>query len=478
MATTSCTSTPVGFQWDVPIFNITVDVDAPVGFEQTTCFAGSQGSLLGCDSHSSDGTSAAYTQEQLGSYQALTIVASLPEGSVDASPILDEVWSLARSFEPTPVTAPASGLVGLLGAAGVGTLLWRHGRDRRYAGGAVDAAFGPGSGEGVSEPVPLGEQQINPVEFVPPEGIRPGHLGTLWDEVANPLDVSAMIIDLAVRGFIRIEEVEAPSGGVFGFGKDHGDYRFVRLQDHRTYSGSPALMKAETQLLDALFADGESPLLSDLKTKFAARLKLVQGSLYDDAVASGWFRTRPDRVRARWRRIGLVLLLAGAGIVALMAWKTHLALIALPLPFVGVAILAFNDRFPHRTPAGTALLGRCRGFEELFRAGEGERQRFAEAKHLFGEYLPYAIVFGMAEQWAATFESLGATPEELGVGAWYVSPYGYRPLAFGHAMSSFSTVTSGAIAAAAPSSASSGGSGFSGGGFSGGGIGGGGGGSW
>jgi hypothetical protein len=86
----------------------------------------------------------------------------------------------------------------------------------------------------------------------------------------------------------------------------------------------------------------------------------------------------------------------------------------------------------------------------------------------------------MADQWAHRFQSLGLSNEELGVGAWYISPYGYNPITFAYAMGSFSTLTTGSIAMAAPSSAGGiiGGSGFGGGGFSGGGFGGGGGGSW
>jgi uncharacterized membrane protein len=145
----------------------------------------------------------------------------------------------------------------------------------------------------------------------------------------------------------------------------------------------------------------------------------------------------------------------------------------------GLALVALADRFPRRTSKGTAMLGRIRGFKELFDVGEGDRQRFIESKQLFSQYLPYAIVFGMAEKWAQTFEDLGLSAEDMGVGTWYVSPYGYHPLTLAYAMGSFSTVTTGSIAAAAPSSsASSGLSGFGGGGFSGGGFGGGGGGSW
>ena len=53
-----------------------------------------------------------------------------------------------------------------------------------------------------------------PVEFVPPDGIRPGQVGTLIDEQANPLDVTATIIDLAVRGYLKITEI--PKEGWFG----------------------------------------------------------------------------------------------------------------------------------------------------------------------------------------------------------------------------------------------------------------------
>ena len=481
-----------GNGWSVPIDAASAAVRGPAVPTMTACYAGPQGSQLECDSHSIDGDVARFAQEGLGVGEGLTIVVAYPPGTIDATPILDEKWSVGRAFDRTPWTL-GGGLVLLVGGAAlIGWMLWRYGRDRRSLASPVDAAFG-GRGEAAAgsglggpaageAPVPLFDRPIDPVEFVPPDGIRPGHMGTLWDEVAHPLDVSAMIIDLAVRGYLRIEEVEAPSaGGAFGFGQNEGDYRFVRLEPAQQ-PALPAgeLSSAERLLLDGLFRDGDAPVLSELRTQFSSRLALVQGALYDDAVAAGWFPTRPDRVRARWNALGLTVLVLGVALVVLAAIFTHVALLVLPIPLIGLAIVAFSKRFPHRTSRGTALLGRVRGFRELFAVGEGERQRFLESKHLFSQYLPYAIVFGMADQWAATFQALGVSPQELGVGVWYSSPYGYDPLTFAWAMSSFSTVTTGSIAAAAPSStgAASGFSGFGGGGFSGGGFGGGGGGDW
>ena len=39
----------------------------------------------------------------------------------------------------------------------------------------------------------------------------------------------------------------------------------------------------------------------------------------------------------------------------------------------------------------------------------------------------------------------------MGLGVWYTSPYGYDPIHFGYAMGSFTTHSTGSLAAAAPS---------------------------
>ena len=66
-----------------------------------------------------------------------------------------------------------------------------------------------------------------PVEFAPPEDLRPGQMGTLLDERANVLDVTATIVDLAVRGYLLIQEI--PKEGWFG----KPDWRLIRLEQAR-----------------------------------------------------------------------------------------------------------------------------------------------------------------------------------------------------------------------------------------------------
>jgi uncharacterized membrane protein len=119
------------------------------------------------------------------------------------------------------------------------------------------------------------------------------------------------------------------------------------------------------------------------------------------------------------------------------------------------------------------------GFARFVQLAEKERIRVLakDDPTIFGRLLPYAMVLGVADEWADRFADLLTEPPD-----WYV-PYGYGP---GYAFSPHHFVrdlgsgmnTMGSTFSSQPqSSGGSGGSGFSGGG-SGGGFGGGGGGSW
>src|SRR5205823_5238369 len=64
------------------------------------------------------------------------------------------------------------------------------------------------------------------VTYEPPDGLGPAEVGTLLDERVDLRDISAVIIDLAVRGYLKIEEVGSKSWLSSG-----GDYRFTRLKN-------------------------------------------------------------------------------------------------------------------------------------------------------------------------------------------------------------------------------------------------------
>jgi hypothetical protein len=454
----------IGDGWGVPIDAATVRVVTPTAPTQQACFAGPTGSSLPCGSITAAGPEVTATQPGgLGAYSAFTVVVGLPEGAVTATgPLLEERWTLRRSLTPTPLTGSLAGLLLVPGLAVVGWLVGVRGRDRRYAGQTPGLV--PPSG-GVDEPVPLIGAGPVAVQFQPPEGLRPGQLGTLLDERANVVDVTATIVDLAVCGHLRIVELERPHWF------SSRDWRLEKLT-----GGTGELLPFERELYDGLFLSGEQVLLSSLKKTFAARMAKVQTALYVDVTRAGWFRGRPDKVRRAWQTGGFVLALAGGWLTWLLSRHLHWAPVGLAVTVVGVVLFLLSRRMPARTAAGTAVLAQARGFREYIRTAEAEQLRFEEGQDIFSRYLPYAVVFGETDHWVRVFGSLAAATPVGSSTSWYAGPTGWDMSHFGASLDGFTSTAASTLAASTPSS--SGGSGFGGGGSSGGGGGGGGGGSW
>ena len=450
----------VGDEWDVFVQRATATVNTPGRILDIACYSGSLGSYATCDRKKTDGVTARFRQDVLGPFQAFTVVVALPKGAVaEPHPRLVEPWNIGRAFARTPLSLGLSGGLLALLIAGSGWLVWTRGRDRRYVGSPIDQTMGNPSG--ADQPVPLFEHAQSPVEFAPPENLRPGQVGTIIDERANTLDVSATIVDLAVRGYLTIEEI--PKEGVFG----KPDWTL-----HRIDKATEDLLTYERTLLTGLFETGNDPTLSSLKRTFAARLQKVEDELYADAVKRGWFPKRPDKIRETWHVRGVLVFLGGIGLTFVLAKWTHLGLVGLPV-IVGGMLLTVGARWmPSRTAKGTAIARRVAGFRTVIETAETNLSRWAEEQNVFTRYLPYAIVFGATEKWAKAFEGLQQMPPDT---TWYRSSRPFLYADFGRAMDDFSVTTGGTIASTPSGSGSSG---FGGGGFSGGGGGGGGGGSW
>ncbi len=450
----------VGLGWDVPIDQASATLDLPGPAQKVACFTGPKGSTLPCSDGTSAGSVARFAQSRLGAHQGLTIVAGVPPGVVSPTPrpILEQRWTFQRAFALRPDTVIPAGGLAAAAIAGFGVLVWRKGRDERFVGGAADVAFGRDGGP--TERVPMHGNDPIPVEFAPPENLRPGQVGTLIDETANTLDVTATIVDLAVRGYLKITEI--PKEHWFS----HADWELTRL------ANNDRLKVYERTLLTGLFKSGGTVKLSDLKDHFHTTLVKVEDELYANTVRNGWFRSRPDKERTRWKLVGIAVLVVGVALTFLLAATTSFGLLGLPVVVLGLLLTAGARAFPRRTAKGYGTLRRVLGFKRFIDESEKERAQFAERQNLFSEYLPYAVVFGATEKWAKAF---AGTDGQLPATNWYVGTNAFTIATFGSAMNSFAVTTSGTIAS---TPASSGSSGFGGGGFSGGGFGGGGGGAW
>jgi len=452
----------IGAEWGVPISPATVTVTSPGALGKVACFAGPDGSALPCDGARQGGRTATFEQRSLPPYAGITVVVALLPGAVaDPGPILDERFAFHRAFARTRTSVGLFVALLALLAGGVARLVWRTGRDRRFVG-EIPGLLPPEGVRGVEEIRPLFVDAAGPVQFTPADGMRPALMGVLVDERADPLDVTATIVDLAVRRHLRIDEL--PRKWFFS----RQDWRLTQLAT----PPDDSLCTWEQTLLDALFKGREVIDVSDLKNTFHTHLKKIQGQLYADVMAHKWFTRQPEKERGRWFAIGVVATVVGVSVTAALATFTHLAIAGLPLVLAGLLLLALHRRMPRRTGKGSAALAQALGFQRYLHTAESLQLQFEEGAGIFARYLPYAVVLGETKRWAKAFAGLGAQPGDQMY--WYGGPDGFDATHFSDSISAFSTSTAGTVASTPSSSGSSG---FSG-GSSGGGGGGGGGGSW
>lgn len=446
--------------WPVAVEHAVIHVTAPANaIERAACFQGRAGSTEPCDVRLDPDETVFTATRPLADGEQMTIVAGLRKGAV-ASPtplLAPRPRSGADYFDVTP-TLLALTLAGFVAAlAGVGTLWWKIGRDRHYI------SMHYLTQDEREERVPLFASDPIVVEFEPPEKIRPAQMGLLFDERADTLDVTATIVDLAVRGYLKITEL--PRTGLLAWlGKS--DYQLDRLKPP-----DGDLLRYERIVLDGLFGSDTSRKLSELRNSFYTDLAKAQKALYADAVERGWFPQNPESVRNAWRATAIMLLVASIGVMVFLGSRWGAAILGFPVFVAGLLVRAVSSAMPRRTARGREAMRRALGFARYIKTAEQRQQEFAERAGIFTAYLPYAIAMKCVDRWARAFQDLDL---QQATRNWYAGTSQFDAGSFSSNLSGFSSSLSSAIAS---TPGGSGGSGF-GGGSSGGGGGGGGGGSW
>lgn len=431
-----------GGTWDVPASQVRATVRGPAGtLTGAACFQGAAGSTTPCSATVepdrvtySAGTKVFMPGEQL------TIVATLRKGAVpEPAPLLERRARGIGDFWDASPAIVAAALAVLIGGLGlVFRRWWTAGRDLR-------------------------EHQTIVPEYTPPDDLRPAEIGLLLDERADTKDITATIIDLAVRGHLAITEI--PKHGLLG----KRDWLLTRKAGDLT-----ALRDYERTILDGLFALGETVTISALRRRFVGTLAQAQSQLYAGSVTQGWFAADPAAVRSGSAAVGALALAAAGSATWLLGSTLGAGLIGLAGFAPAAALLAIAPRMPRKTKAGAELHRRTLGFGRYLEVAETDRQRFAEREHIFSQYLPYAIVYGCVDRWARAFAGIDAAAETRG---WYSGGSPIGTLGVGALSGDLQGFAGEITSAIASTPGGSGSSGFSS-GSAGGGGGGGGGGGW
>ncbi|WP_420175414.1 DUF2207 domain-containing protein [Luteococcus sp. OSA5] len=457
------------FLWDAisgetpPVNDIRVTATVPGGVQDVFCSSAPPGQSQRCTSSELVDGKATWTQDHKAPGEVLTISTQIGAGQLAANQP-----TLVTRADAAEQMAQKAGLgAGLLSAVIspiLGLAYWRRrGRDLRFVG--LPPGVVPGPGE-TARQKPSGKVEI-PVAFSPPK-ISVAEAGLLADGQLDTKETTATLVDLAVRGAVRLSSDR--------------DTARVSLVDF-----SKAAEPHEQVLLQRLFrrsVDGEIDL-SRRGSLYIAHSAMVT-SVRNQVASRRWFTSNPTAAGAGagcsgFLMLGFAWLFFGGGSMSAL-W-----LLAPVVPAV-LTMMVVRARMQRgqRTGLGRALTDQIEGFRTYLATAEADQLRFEEGEDIFSRYLPWAILFGLTERWAdlcAELVRMGRLSAEPPV--WYYGPYDHWN--FYVFTNTLNTIDhSAAPPMPAPSSIGTSGTGFGGGsafgggggGFSGGGGGGGGVGSW
>ncbi|GAA4709403.1 DUF2207 domain-containing protein [Nocardioides conyzicola] len=304
-----------------------------------------------------------------------------------------------------------------------------------------------------------------PLMYAPPEGIGPAQAAYLVTEQVDDEQYVATLMYAAEKGAIDLDR----SDGAW------------TIKDKNGAAGWAGLDPVTSGVAHLLGGPGTSFVAAPKDVTAGKRLKEEMSTF--ESSTKAWASTN-----------GLMTQSGFGALSGLVIGGCFLAVIAIGIvnPFnmsiVGLVIGAFAvfavslaapGAGTRRTKAGRDVWSRAGGFKRILSTPSAQdRFDFSGRQELYTAYIPWAVAFGCADEWAEKYRTEMAT--EPPVPSYFGSAYAgaYAGTAVSSMVSDFSSTVSSAISSynATQSSSSSGGGG---GGFSGGGGGGGGGGgSW
>ena len=129
--------------------------------------------------------------------------------------------------------------------------------------------------------------------YEPPPGISPAEAGTLLDDRIHPRDITSTIVDLAVRGFLKIEETDE-KGLLF----HHKDYIFHLLQANAQWTGEDLAPHERVMLENIFVGDAPETRLSSLKNRFYTAVPVIRTDIMSALKQKGFTRSIPTRPMA------------------------------------------------------------------------------------------------------------------------------------------------------------------------------------
>jgi predicted membrane protein DUF2207 len=379
--------------WDATLRLLRASFLSPKQPQSVICLAGKFGTDTKCEQALTDhGQVLRVVESDLDAGDRVDLAVQLPAGTVEANAAFDDTATTTAAFAITMPSGIGLGLLVLSLLAGFVLLLLARGRDAKAL--ATDVG-----------PVELLVRNGDRVSFASPDGVLPGQIGTVVDEKVDVADVTATVVDLAVRNYLSIRAVTQPDGSP--------DWQLVRRNPP-----DAALTGYERAVYDAVLGDAESVSLATLRVT-PPNLSAARDGLYADVVSRQWFARRPDHDRTRWVVVGAVLAVLGIAATVVLALTVGHALLGVAVLIAGIALALGARSMPARTRRGSVLVQQVRGLLGYLRADDPGDVPAVDKEMVLSRSLPYAVVLGESQRWLDRFTTLDTAADGTPGIYWY-----------------------------------------------------------
>jgi len=243
-----------------------------------------------------------------------------------------------------------------------------------------------------------------------PNGISPAESGMLLHDCIGSREVAATLVDLSVKKLLSIADTTPEMGGP----PDEHNLVFRLLRPEAEW---PPLASHEKTLLRQAFRNNDWAAFSQLRTFVPEIVPAMQEQIKNSLWEKGLIRNDPNNPSTpRWKIIVYVASLMGL-LDGLVAAQSGLGLHLYEYPGLALLMIAITMGiivWAVQNPAslnekGTQARAYLEGLREFIATVDADRlQRLR--RYRFDELLPYAIVLGVEQKWAATFRQLAVQP--------------------------------------------------------------------
>jgi len=227
--------------------------------------------------------------------------------------------------------------------------------------------------------------------YEPPQNMGPAEVGTLIDGSVAPRDITSVLVDMAVRGYVKIVETQHK-----GFLSTTKDYEFHLLKNRDQWND---LTDYERAMLDNVFSGGQITLLSSLRNHFYTALPMIKSEIMSALKSKGMYTVDPDSAHGY---LALGVLMVALPYAALQVFGKADFLSSVPLAIVSGLIALAIIIIIGRQLTATSLKGartqiQIKGFQEFMNRVDADRLK-RMPPDTFEKFLPYAMALGVEHQ--------------------------------------------------------------------------------